>query len=106
MVVEELEPWEEAGESWRRLRAAFPQDMATHAREQVFFYHPAGLLRRHDYAAEVLGGTPAAHFCDKHVTALGLVFPTHRYVVPIQDDGRALSEPVLVTIDLADVSVA
>jgi hypothetical protein len=64
------------------VQATFPETMATHAREQVFYYNAAGLLRRHDYAAEVLGGAPAAHFCEKHVTASGLVFPTHRYVVP------------------------
>jgi hypothetical protein len=106
VVVEELEPWEEGGENWRRLRATFPEDVATHARQQVFYYNTAGLLRRHDYAAEVLGGTPAAHFCDKHVKASGLVFPTHRYVVRVQDDGRALPGPALVTIDLSDVAVA
>ncbi|MGW1887363.1 hypothetical protein [Streptomyces sp. NPDC001970] len=105
VVVEELEAWQEAGEDWRRLRARFPNDIATHATEQVFYYNTAGLLRRHDYAADVLGGTPAAHFTDRHVTASGLVFPTHRYVVPIQEDARALPEPILVTIDLAEVSV-
>ncbi|MFB7312070.1 hypothetical protein [Streptomyces sp. NPDC056192] len=39
------------------------------------------------------------------MSAPGLVFPTHRFVVPVQDDGRAASEPVLITIDLADTSV-
>jgi hypothetical protein len=106
IVVEEMDPWEEAGENWRRLRATFPETMATHAREQIFYYNAAGLLRRHDYAAEVLGGAPAAHFCEKHVTASGLVFPTHRYVVPIDENAKVLPEPVLVTIDLSQISVA
>jgi hypothetical protein len=106
VVVEELKPWEGAGENWRRLRATFPETLATHAREQVFYYNAAGLLRRHDYDAEVLGSGPAAHFCERHVTASGLVFPTHRYVVPIEEDARVLPEPVLVTIDLAEISVA
>ncbi|WP_326625212.1 MULTISPECIES: hypothetical protein [unclassified Streptomyces] len=105
VVVEELEFWREPDEDWRRLRARFPEALATHCLEQVFYYDTAGLLRRHDYAPDVLGGTPAAHFSEHHVRASGLVFPTHRFVVPVQDDGRAASEPVLITIDLADISV-
>ncbi|MFF4956473.1 hypothetical protein ACFY2Z_05175 [Streptomyces sp. NPDC001222] len=103
--VQELEPWNEAGEEWRRLHARFPQDMATHSKEQVFHYDASGLLRRHDYAAEVLGGAPAAHYSEQHITAAGLVFPTHRYVVPVQEGGRALPEPILVSIDFADITV-
>ncbi|MFK0107130.1 hypothetical protein [Streptomyces sp. NPDC091217] len=106
VLVEELEPWEDGGVSRRRLRATFPEAIATHAREQTFHYDDAGLLRRHDYAAEVLGSPPAAHFCEKHVTESGLVFPTHRHVVPIDANGEVLPEPVLITIDLAEVSVA
>ncbi|MGW6100679.1 hypothetical protein ACWFRK_41625 [Streptomyces sp. NPDC055157] len=105
VVVEELEFWREPDEDWRRLRARFPEALATHCLEQVFYYDTAGLLRRHDYAPDVLGGTPAAHFSAHHVRASGLVFPTHRFVVPVQEDGRAASEPVLITIDLANISV-
>lgn len=105
VVVQELEPLQETGEDWRRLRVTFPDDIATHNTEQVFYYNAAGLLRRHDYAPDVLGSPAAAHFTEKHVTESGLVFPTHRYVVPIQEDGTALPEPVLITIDLTDVSV-
>ncbi|MER7794825.1 hypothetical protein [Streptomyces sp. NPDC097640] len=103
--MQELAPWREADEEWRRLRATFPQALATHSTEQVFYYNAAGLLRRHDYAPDVLGGTPAAHFTEHHVPASGLVFPTHRYVVPVQKDGHAASEPVLITIDLTGISV-
>ncbi|ADI12442.1 hypothetical protein SBI_09324 [Streptomyces bingchenggensis BCW-1] len=34
-----------------------------------------------------------------------MVFPIHRYVVPVQKDGHAASEPILITIDLTDISV-
>ncbi|MFD7754682.1 hypothetical protein [Streptomyces sp. NPDC059757] len=92
-------------------RAALPVTLSTRCTsratrlEQVFYYDTAGLLRRHDYVPDVLGGTPAAHFSEHLVSAPGLVFPTHRFVVPVQDNGRAASEPVLITIDLADTSV-
>lgn len=104
--VEELEPWDEAGEQWRRLRAVFPEGLVTHSREQVFYYNTSGLLRRHDYAAEVLGAPPAAHYSDAHTTVSGLVFPTRRYVVPVQEDGRSLPEPVLVAVEVTEVTVA
>ncbi|MFD4505930.1 hypothetical protein [Streptomyces sp. NPDC058457] len=105
VVVEEAEPWREDGADRRRLRARFPHGMATHCAEQVFHYDPSGLLRRHDYAPDVLGGTPAAHFAEKHVQVSGLVFPTHRYIVPAQADGHALPEPRLITIDLDEIAV-
>jgi len=105
VVLVELEPWRESGEDWRRLQATFPQDLATHATEQVFYYNTSGLLRRHDYAADVLGGSPAAHYSADHTTVSGLVFPTHRYVVPVQEDGQALPEPILISIDFSEISV-
>lgn len=105
VAVEEIEPWQEAGEQWRRLRATFPPHIATHAAQQTFYYNAEGLLQRHDYAADVLGGLPAAHLCKKRTRVSGLVFPTHRYVVPTDENGQVLSEPVLVTIDLTRISV-
>lgn len=93
------------GTTWRRLHATFPEDIATHNTEQVFHYDADVLLRRHDYAPDVLGGPSAAHFAEQHITASGLVFPTHRYIVPTQEDGRALKEPVLISIDLTEISV-
>ncbi|MDH6115564.1 hypothetical protein P3T36_007686 [Kitasatospora sp. MAP12-15] len=104
--VTELEPWRGADQDWRRLRAQFPAEVATHCTEQDFYYDQAGLLRRHDYAPDVLGGTPAAHLVERHITASGLVFPTHRYIVPVDQDGQAASEPVLISIDLDEVHVA
>jgi hypothetical protein len=35
-----------------------------------------------DYAPYVLGGRPAAHLTEAHRAVSGLVFPTHRYVLP------------------------
>ncbi|QIZ01174.1 hypothetical protein HEP87_55440 [Streptomyces sp. S1D4-11] len=102
---EELEPWQEAGERWRRLRVMFPDDIATHNTEQDFYYDRSGLLRRHDYRAQVPGAPAVAHYTDGHLAVSGLVFPTRRSVVPVQEDGRPLTGSVLVTIDLTDITV-
>ncbi|MFF7882715.1 hypothetical protein ACH40F_10110 [Streptomyces sp. NPDC020794] len=105
VVLEEVEPWQEDGTAWRWLHATFPEEIATHNTEQVFYYDADGLLRRHDYAPDVLGRPNASHFAERHITASGLVFPTHRYIVPAREDGPALKEPVLISIDLTEISV-
>ena len=61
VATEELQPWRENGEMWRRLKVTFPHCIATHNTVQMFYFGSDGLLRRHDYDAEVLGGSPAAH---------------------------------------------
>jgi hypothetical protein len=33
-VVEEIEPWDENGETWRRLDVTFPDHIASHTRRQ------------------------------------------------------------------------
>ena len=47
-------------EIWRGLRATFPDSIATHSREQDFYFGPDGLLRRRDYHVDVAGGFAAA----------------------------------------------
>jgi hypothetical protein len=44
---EEIESWQEAGETWRRLRVRFPADIATHSTEQTLYFDEHGLLKRH-----------------------------------------------------------
>ena len=45
--AEEIDPWIEDGEPWKRLRAQFPPEIASHSREQDFYFGPDYLLRRH-----------------------------------------------------------
>ncbi len=93
--------WPENGEIWQRLVARFPETLPTHCREQVFYVDYQGLIRRHDYTAEVIGHyARAAHYCRRHRRFDGLVFPTRRRVLPRKRDNRALSFPTLVWIDI------
>ena len=104
--VTELPPWHSNGQVLRRLRAEFPEDIDTHSRQQTFYLDSAGLLRRHDYLAEVIGGwAKAAHLCADHVGADGLVFPSRRWVRPIGLRDRPLPFPTMVWIELTDVRV-
>ena len=61
-VTEEISPWEENGEIWRRLKVTFPDNIASHTREQISFFGPDGLLRRHDYTVDILGGATGVNY--------------------------------------------
>ena len=103
VATEELEPWRESGEMWRRLKVTFPHSIATHSTVQIFYFGSDGLLRRHDYDAEVLGGTPAAHYVHDYQDISGILLPMRRKVLPRRPDGTTDPEPLIVTIDLSEV---
>jgi hypothetical protein len=107
--LEEIEPWHENGESWRRLQVTFPPDLPTHSPEQVFYFDDGGLLRRLDYAPEVVSPqlpVPAAHYCYDHKTFSGLSVPTRRRVFRRLDDGSAAQDQAVVELDIEDVTVS
>jgi hypothetical protein len=97
---EELEPWQEAGETWRRLKVRFPADIATHSTKQTLYFDQQGLLKRHDYDVEISGGTPAAHYVSDLKDFSGILLPTKRRIFPRQPDGHSVPEPLVVSIDL------
>jgi hypothetical protein len=101
--AEELGTWYENGETWRRLRVHYPERLATHTATQTFYLDEKGLIRRHDYTAEVINGGPAAHYSYGHTEVNGIVVPTERRVYPIGPDGSVLPEPLLVSIDLDNI---
>ena len=103
VATEELEPWPENGEMWRRLKVTFPQSIATHSTVQIFYFGSDGLLRRHDYDAEVLGGTSAAHYVHEYHEVSGIMVPASRRVLGRRPDGTSTPDPLIVTIDLSEV---
>jgi predicted transcriptional regulator len=68
---EEIEPWHENGEVWRQLRVTFPDHIASHTRTQVTHFGPDGLMRRHDYTVDILGGNPGANYTTNYKTLSG-----------------------------------
>ena len=102
----ELEPWDEAGQRWRRLRVTWPSHLATHSTEQTLYFDKDGLLTRHDYDVEISGGTPAAHYISDYAEAAGIMVPTKHRIFPRTPDGRALAEPLVVSIDLSEIAFA
>ncbi len=102
------EPWQEPGADgqWQRLEASFRPTVPTHSPQQTFYFDQQGLLRRHDYVAEIVGRwARAAHYCDAHTEAGDLVFPTRRRVRPIGRANRSLRSPTLVALDISEIEV-
>jgi hypothetical protein len=99
-VTEEIEPWRENGEAWRRLKVTFPNNIASHTREQVTYFGPDGLMRRHDYSVDVLGGATAAHYIHNYREVSGIMVPHRRRVYPRAANNERVPEPVLVSIDI------
>jgi hypothetical protein len=102
----EGDAWPEAGQQWRRLHVSFPSHIHTHSPQQTFYIDADGLIRRHDYIAEPVGRwARAAHYCAEHRRFDGLVFPTHRWVLPRGPGGRTVPAPTLVALDIDHIEI-
>jgi hypothetical protein len=101
----ELEPWDEAGQQWRRLRVSWPSYLATHSAEQTLYFDDDGLLGRHDYDVEISGGTSAAHYVSDYDEVAGIRLPTKHRIFPRTPDGQSLAEPLIVSIDLTEIAL-
>src|SRR5262245_38059001 len=101
--VEETQPWQEAPETWHVLRAYFPGSIATHSDIQDFFFDKDLMLRRHDYNVNIAGGFAAAQLTSDYVVANGIHLPTKRRAYMRGSDRRAISEMLMVSIDISEV---
>src|SRR5277367_6447839 len=102
-VTEEIEPWQENDETWRRLKITFSDTIFTHSKEQISFFGPDGLMRRHDYAVNVLGGATGAKYSFNYQNIDGIIFPTSHRVYAYSGDHVVQKDTVLVAIDLSSL---
>ena len=101
--ADEGEPWQDSGETWRRLRVHFPANIVTHSSEQTLYFDRQGLLRRQDYTVDIDGTAGAAHYVYEHKEFSGIVFPTKRRVFRRTPNGRPAPEPLIISIDLNQI---
>ena len=97
--TEEIEPWHEDGEEWRRLKVTFPSHIASHTKTQVTHFGPDGLMRRHDYTVDILGGATGANYPTNYRDVQGLMMPTTRRIYAYDDAMQKVPDPVLVSLD-------
>lgn len=104
--TEEISPIQSAGETWRRLKVTFPDHVRSHTRKQISCFGPDGLLRRHDYTVDILGGARALNYATDYRQIGGIVFPATRRVVAYEGDYQPVMEPVLVAIDMKTIALS
>ncbi|PSJ62798.1 hypothetical protein [Pseudaminobacter soli (ex Li et al. 2025)] len=104
--VHEIDPWQEGEEQWRVLRAYFPGNMVTHSRQQEFYFDKALNLVRHDYWVDIAGSIPAAQLIGNSVEVQGIRVPTWRRAYARGPDARAVTDLLMVSIDIDDVTFA
>ena len=100
-ATEEIAPIEAGGETWRRLKVTFPDHIETHSREQVFCFGPDGLLRRHDFAIDILGGVPSQLNATGYREVDGIIIPATRRAYAPDGDGQI----VMVAIDMDKITI-
>jgi hypothetical protein len=104
--TEEIEEWHENGEVWRRLKVTFPDYIASHTREQITHFGPDGLMRRHDYTVDILGGARGANYTTNYRDFQGIKMPTTRRIYAYDDAMQKIPEPVLVSLDFGAIVLA
>jgi hypothetical protein len=99
----EIEPWQENGEPWRVLEVTFPKEYAAHTRVQFSYFGEDGLLRRHLYTVDVLGGAAGANYAFEYRDVEGVMLPTKRRVFASDANRQKVPEAVLISIDLSEI---
>jgi hypothetical protein len=79
----------------------FPDHIKSHTRQQISCFGPDGLLRRHDFTIDILGGATGLLYATGYRDVDGIIIPaTRRAYAPMGDD-----QIVFVAIDMADIAV-
>jgi hypothetical protein len=94
--------WSQPAE--QTLEARFDPAVPTHSAVQQFHFDAdTGLLRQHDYTAEVFGDwARAANVVLEHAEWEGVPYPSVRRVTPRAADGSPRPWPALVFIEISD----
>ena len=100
---EEIEPWHENGEVWRRLKVTFPAGISSHTKTQITHFGPDGLMRRHDYTVDILGGATGANYVSDYQNVQGIMMPGKRRIYAYDQNMRKVPEPLLVSLDFGQM---
>lgn len=104
-LTEEISSIQVEGETWRRLKVIFSDSVKSHSREQISCFGPDGLLRRHDYTVDILGGATGLNYASDYRNVDGIIIPTKRRVYAYEGDYQLVKEPLLVAIDIGEITL-
>jgi len=99
-IVDEIDPWQEDGETWRVLRIGFPLDVETPARVQYAYYGDDGLLRRTRYKLGGREGTDCVDYVSSYQQVNGIWLPMAHEVLACDSDGRRTPSKLMARIHL------
>lgn len=103
--INQLDSWNENGEILDRLEVIYPDGFATHSKHQIFYFNENGLLKRHDYWPEVLGGSSATQIIEDYKNFNGVNTGTKRNIYVLNDsDNSYKTDFSLVIINILDVT--
>ena len=102
---EEISSIQVDGETWRRLKVTFPDSVKSHTKEQISCFGPDGLLRRHDYTVDILGGATGLNYASDYRNVDGIVIPAKRRVYAYEGNYQLVKEPLLVAIDMGEIKL-
>jgi len=103
--TEEISSIQVEGETWRRLKITFPDHVKSHTRQQISCFGPDGLLRRHDYTVDILGGATGLNYASEYRNVDGIIVPTRRRIYAYEGDYQIVREPLLVSIDMGEITL-
>jgi hypothetical protein len=103
-VAEELAPWHEDGEEWRPLQVTFPDGFPSHTRKQISYFGQNGLLKRHEYTVDILGGAQGVNYATDYGDFGGIMVPTTRRVFSYDAAKQKIPGLPLVAIDIKDIA--
>jgi hypothetical protein len=104
-ITEEIASIHVDEETWRRLKVTFPDNVKSHTKEQISCFGPDGLLRRHDYTVDILGGATGLNYALDYRDVDGIIVPTKRRVYAYEGDYQLVKEPLLVNIDMGEITL-
>ena len=70
-----------------RLKVTFPDSVNSHTRQQISCFGPDGLLRRHDFTIDIIGGATGMLYATDYATSRGSLSPPLDGATP----GRAIT---------------
>jgi hypothetical protein len=102
---EDAGEWKEQDEVWRKVVVRYPDSLEVFSKVQAIYVDADHVVRRLDYDVEIAGNTPGAHYVSDYTTISGIRIPTKRRIFPRLPDGSSLPEPLVVSIDLSNISL-
>ena len=85
---------------------AWPSNLASLNTVLTVYVGEDGLIRREDYDVAIMGGSAGAHYMSGYTQVAEIMLPTGHRILPRTPEGQALTEPLLISIDLSEITFA